>query len=408
MISPFNPIVPLWDKDDGGSSGKGKNAARQSAEEAENAATGAHPPMEDLVPNQPSQETVEDALGLGDRLKQASQKKKPDNQRTLSEEEIQAAEGDDPEPESKPPKQEPPKQEEPKKPTQPEPKPAEEPEAEEDDDTERADELVRLREQLEETAKMKLQTSGVDFPFPAGPTQEDQISGKWVNGKFVADDPSKQPIIDQQMARQTQPQQPQQPSQPESLFEGAQPQQSQQQTQRLTLSDEKFQEITEDKSSFMQFMEDYGRALSERILVQVQRDTEPRILNATNQRIQAAQQVNDFYHQNPDLKPYRNVLALKAFQLQQQNPNWDLDKILKETEQSVRKDLQIGRNDNNSTNNQPQGGDGEQQSGRRRQNPKFAGGAITGRRRVPAGGRHGSPVANELAEMDIEGKHFSR
>lgn len=380
MYSPFKRTLMLLDDVEGEKGAVNKESKEQAAEAAESRKTG-HPPMSDLVPSTPDIQNAKDTLGLGDRLKKAEkEKKKPENQRGLSDDELEEVEST--------------------KDEEPEPEPETEEKGEDDEEeVDYATENEKLRKQMEATARMKMSEFGLDeFGFPSGQTQDQEISGKWKDGKFVADNPEHQPIVDRQLSQGKPPERRTQPQQPESaqFFEGApQEDESTIKTAKIDLSDEQFDKITSNKTEFMKFMNQYGQKLLEYVDINVQRVTEPRLLQAQNQRAQALFAVQEFYGENPDLKPYKSVLALKARELQTKNPSWNMPKILEETEKAVRADL--GLRKSNGTTSQKGG----------RKGGAFAGGGIQGRRTTRPGGRHAdNPVAQGLAELDTEGKFF--
>lgn len=49
--------------------------------------------------------------------------------------------------------------------------------------------------------------------------------------------------------------------------------------------------------------------------------------------------VTQFYQENADLKPYRKYVGFVTNKLQSEHPDWDLDKVMKETEKQVRVDM---------------------------------------------------------------------
>ena len=65
----------------------------------------------------------------------------------------------------------------------------------------------------------------------------------------------------------------------------------------------------------------------------------------SNVTIQATlkKKVEDFYDESKDLKPFKKVVSAVYEELQAENPDWDIDKIFKETETETRKRLELHR-----------------------------------------------------------------
>jgi len=102
-------------------------------------------------------------------------------------------------------------------------------------------------------------------------------------------------------------------------------------------SDDELEEIVSSHEKFNQFLTKLVYKVKEDAVRELP-DTAAQLVES---RMQAARMVEGFYKDNPDLLPFRRYVGVEASRIQQEHPEWGLEKILKETESVVRKNLRL-------------------------------------------------------------------
>lgn len=67
------------------------------------------------------------------------------------------------------------------------------------------------------------------------------------------------------------------------------------------------------------------------------------VRNLVEYRVAVGVKTEEFYRDNPDLKGYKPVVSLVGRQLQSEHQDWDIDKLLEETNKEVRRKLMLGK-----------------------------------------------------------------
>lgn len=105
----------------------------------------------------------------------------------------------------------------------------------------------------------------------------------------------------------------------------------------LDLSDDDFASALTDKKSFKKVLDSTAQIAQQQTIQQLI----PVINNYVTQQIAMAQMVNDFYSDNADLKPFKNIVTFAAQAIHAKEPNKNFQEILKDTEKFLREKLNL-------------------------------------------------------------------
>lgn len=146
---------------------------------------------------------------------------------------------------------------------------------------------------------------------------------------------------------------------PQEPEEEEEPRQDLSETQFVT--DEEFEEVTQDPESFNEFLQAFGERLlsaaEENILHQI-----PSLVQKTTERQVSTQQtVQNFWESNPELKEYSSFVQHIANQVESEHPDATLQEQLEETARRAREELNIKEKAEEIERNRQEGNDDESQ-----------------------------------------------
>jgi len=121
----------------------------------------------------------------------------------------------------------------------------------------------------------------------------------------------------------------QQPQQPQPKVEG----------KKLEITDDTYRELMESKESFLKYSNDLLEVGEQRSMQRVL----PMVNELVQQQFTLYTIVNDFYADNPDLRPYRQIVSFLASQYATKNPDKDYVSVLTEVEKVAREKLRMPR-----------------------------------------------------------------
>jgi len=116
---------------------------------------------------------------------------------------------------------------------------------------------------------------------------------------------------------------------------------------QITLSEEDYNSALQDKSSFNKVMNDVASVAQQQTVQKLI----PAINQLVTQQISLNNTVNDFYADNPDLKPFKQMVSLVAQSIQSKNPDRGFVEILKETETVLRDKMKLKKDETKVVNN---------------------------------------------------------
>lgn len=102
-------------------------------------------------------------------------------------------------------------------------------------------------------------------------------------------------------------------------------------------SDDELEEIVSSREKFNRFLTNLVKMVREEATNGLP-DATASIVEA---RLKAERLVDQFYQENPDLKRFRRYVGVEANRIQQEHPDWPLERILSETEKVVRENLEL-------------------------------------------------------------------
>lgn len=124
-------------------------------------------------------------------------------------------------------------------------------------------------------------------------------------------------------AQQVQPAQPAEPDQPAPLAKS------------FTVSEEDYEEALRSPEKFVEIINSAVNAGMDKAKTE--------FVKYSQQTNYVKETTEAFYKDNPDLLPYDSVVSLAALNVGKAHPDWDLVKVLTETESVVRKNLKLKR-----------------------------------------------------------------
>lgn len=135
----------------------------------------------------------------------------------------------------------------------------------------------------------------------------------------------------------------------------------------------------------------------------IQRSIPTLVGNMVNHQVSLRTAVNEFYKEHQDLVPHRSFVGFVANELTAQHPDWDLEKVLRETNTEARKRLLlkgVAGGKVAELNRSIQDAQGGRPTQRRQEGPAFVPGG--GGRRGPGGDQKMDSLSKEIADL-IEG-----
>jgi len=135
----------------------------------------------------------------------------------------------------------------------------------------------------------------------------------------------------------------------------------------------------------------------------IQRAIPTLVGNMVNHQVSLRTAVNEFYKEHQDLVPHRSFVGFVANELTAQHPDWDLEKVLRETNTEARKRLLlkgVAGGKVAELNRSIQDAQGGRPTQKQQAGPAFVPGG--GGRRGPGGDQKMDSLSKEIADL-IEG-----